>query len=251
VRPNREWRYASAVEAMNDRERDGAKMQHSVAVFEYLMGGAKATALVGGVAYLLAIALGFAAGIARAERIPIARTIAFVYVEIFRGTSLIVQLFWIYYSLPLMGVSIPPLMAGCLGIGLNSGAYASEIVRGALLSIPGAQLEAAAALDLNRYQTLRKIVIPQAVREMAPPFGNLSIAILKDTALVSMISIADIAFKAQQLRTFTYNSAGIYSLSLVIYFGMALVLLVISRTVEYYARPKYQRSWDLLRRAAQ
>jgi polar amino acid transport system permease protein len=225
-------------------------MQQTIAYFEYLIVGAKATALVGGVAYLLAILFGFAAGIARAEKVPVARTIAFIYVEIFRGTSLIVQLFWIYYSLPLIGVSISPLMAGCLGIGLNSGAYASEIVRGALLSIPAAQLEAATALDLSRWQTLYKIVIPQAVREMVPPFGNLSIAILKDTALVSMISIADIAFKAQQLRTFTYDSARIYGVSLFIYFAMALVLLVIARTAEFYAQPQYLRSWFWTRRAA-
>jgi polar amino acid transport system permease protein len=226
-------------------------MQQTVEYFEYLIVGAKATALVGGVAYLLAILFGFAAGIARAEKIPVARTVAFIYVEIFRGTSLIVQLFWIYYSLPLIGLSISPLMAGCLGIGLNSGAFASEIVRGALLSVPVSQLEAAAALDLSRGQTLWKIIIPQAVREMAPPFGNLSIAILKDTALVSMISIADIAFRAQQLRTFTYDSARIYGVSLVIYFGMALVLLMIGRMAEFYARPKYLRSWLLSRKAAQ
>jgi polar amino acid transport system permease protein len=225
-------------------------MQQTVAYFEYLIVGAKATALVGGVAYLLAILFGFAAGIARAENIPVAKTVAFIYVEIFRGTSLIVQLFWIYYSLPLIGLSISPLMAGCLGIGLNSGAFASEIVRGALLSVPAAQLEAAAALDLSRGQTLWKIVIPQAVREMAPPFGNLSIAILKDTALVSMISIADIAFRAQQLRTFTYDSARIYGVTLLIYFAMALVLLMIGRTAEFYARPKYLRNWMLSRRAA-
>jgi polar amino acid transport system permease protein len=226
-------------------------MQQTVEYFEYLIVGAKATALVGGVAYLLAILFGFAAGIARAEKIPVARTVASIYVEIFRGTSLIVQLFWIYYSLPLIGLSISPLMAGCLGIGLNSGAFASEIVRGALLSVPVSQLEAAAALDLSRGQTLWKIVIPQALREMAPPFGNLSIAILKDTALVSMISIADIAFRAQQLRTFTYDSARIYGVSLVIYFGMALVLLMIGRTAEFYARPKYLRIGLLSRTAAQ
>lgn len=225
-------------------------MHQTVAYFEYLIIGAKATALVGGVAYLLAILFGLAAGIARAEKIPVAKTIAFIYVEIFRGTSLIVQLFWIYYSLPLFGISISPLIAGCLGIGLNSGAYASEIVRGALLSIPAAQLEAAAALDLTRWQTLWKIVVPQAVREMVPPFGNLSIAVLKDTALVSMISIADIAFKAQQLRTFTYDSARIYGVSLLIYFAMAMVLLVIARTFEFYAQPKYMRSWLLRRKAA-
>jgi len=226
-------------------------MSQTVAYFEYLIVGAKATALVGAVAYLLAIVFGFAAGIARAEKIPIANTVAFVYVEIFRGTSLLVQLFWIYYSLPLLGVSISPLMAGCLGIGLNSGAYASEIVRGALLSIPAAQLEAAAALDLSRNQTLWKIVIPQAVREMAPPLGNLSIAILKDTALVSMISIADIAFRAQQLRTFTYDSPRIYGVSLAIYFAMALVLLAMGRMAEYYAKPRYLRTWLLSRKVAQ
>lgn len=207
-------------------------MQHLEEYFTFLSSGAEITALVGLVSYALAIACGFLSGIARAEKMRFLERIALVYVEFFRGTSLIVQLFWLYYCLPLIGIRIPPLLAGCLAIGLNSGAYASEIVRGAVMSVAKGQREAAIALNLRKRQSLWTVVVPQAIPEMLPAFGNLSVSILKDTSLVSLISIPEIAFKAQQLRTFTYDSARIYSVTLVMYFGMALVLLALGRALE-------------------
>jgi polar amino acid transport system permease protein len=202
--------------------------------FDYLSVGIENTAFVAAVALASGLCVGFAVGIIRFARIPVLSQICFVYVEIFRGTSLLIQLFWIYFSLPMFGITVSPLTAGCLGLALNNGAYGSEIVRGALTSVRKQQFEAAAALNFSAAHTLRVVVLPQALPEMVPPFGNLSILLLKDTALVSMINIVDITFRAQQLRTQTFDTIGVYTVTLLIYFGLALVLVAATRLIEFY-----------------
>jgi polar amino acid transport system permease protein len=208
----------------------------------YLAVGIKSTALVGLISLAAGLCLSFTVGLVRFARIPILSQIAFVYVEIFRGTSLLIQLFWIYFSLPMFGITMSPFLAGCLGLALNNGAYGSEIVRGALASVSKEQFEAATALNFSAFHTLRKIIIPQALPEMVPPFGNLSILLLKDTALISMINIMDITFRAQQLRTHTHDSVGVYSVTLIVYFALALVVVFATRLVEMYMRPSSRGS---------
>src|SRR5690606_17724056 len=127
-------------------------------------------------------------------------------VELFRGTSLLVQLFWLYFALPVLGemlginLRMSPVVAGTLALSLNIGAYGAEVVRGALQAVSRDQLEAAKALDFTARQTLWRISLPQAVPEMMPSFGNLAVQNLKDTALVSLISLGDLAFRAEQIR---------------------------------------------------
>lgn len=217
-------------------------MESTLGYFDFLAIGAKATVQVAVISFSLTVIFAFSAGICRSMKIPGLNSVAWIYVEIFRGTSLLVQLFWIYYSLPLAGITISPMMAGCLAIGLNSGAYGSEIVRGAIKSVPASQIEAAKALSLGRGLMMRKIVLPQALPEMVPPFGNLAIMVLKDTSLVSMISIADIAFRAQQLRSMTYDSARIYMVCLIMYFALSLCILLVTRVLENVTKPAFRRS---------
>jgi polar amino acid transport system permease protein len=207
----------------------------------YIGVGIKATVFIGSVSFVSAVAIAFVVGMVRFQNIPVIRHIALAYVEIFRGTSLLVQLFWLYYILPLAGITISPMTAGCLGLAMNGGAYGSEIVRGALTAVSKDQFEAATALNFNSSQTLWKVALPQAIIEMVPPFGNLAILMLKDTALVSMISIADVAFRAQQLRTFTYDSANVYIVTLLIYFTLALIVMAIGKLAERYLRPAHLR----------
>lgn len=160
-------------------------------------------------------------------------------IELFRGTSLLVQLFWIYFALPVLGEAIglnlrlDPMIAGTLALALNIGAYGAEVVRGALQSVPSEQLEAAEALDFSRRQTLWRISLPQALPEMMPSFGNLAIQNLKDTALVSLISLGDMAFRAEQVRNFTQDSTTVYTLLLFMYFGMALVLAALMKLLSH------------------
>ncbi len=201
-----------------------------------LLKGAEVTAVIAVASMLLGAVLAFAAGLARFAGGRLLSWIALTYIEIFRGTSLLVQLFWLYYALPLIGISFDPVTTGIVGLALNIGAYGAEVVRGALQSVPDTQHEAARALNFRPRQALFHIVLPQAVVEMMPAFGNLAVQNLKDTALVSRISISDLTFQAQQLRNITLDSVTIYSLTLVGYFIMALVLAGFMRWVERLCR---------------
>lgn len=180
--------------------------------------------------------LAFFFGILRVEGGPILSAIALCYTEVFRGTSLFVQLFWFYYALPLVGLSFDPITTGILVLAAHAGGYGAEIVRGALSSVSTQQLEAARALNFNRFQTLFRISLPQAVVEMMPAFGNLAIETLKLSSLVSLISIADLTFAAQSIRNITLDSASIYSITLLCYFAMSLVLMIVIRVIERFVR---------------
>ncbi|WP_283193543.1 ectoine/hydroxyectoine ABC transporter permease subunit EhuC [Rhizobium sp. AN80A] len=180
--------------------------------------------------------LAFIFGILRVEGGPILSAVALCYTEVFRGTSLFVQLFWFYYALPLVGLSFDPITTGILVLAAHAGGYGAEIVRGALSSVSVQQLEAARALNFSRFQTLFRISLPQAIVEMMPAFGNLAIETLKLSSLVSLISIADLTFAAQSIRNITLDSASIYSITLLCYFAMSLVLTVAIRLIERFVR---------------
>lgn len=201
-----------------------------------LLKGAEVTALIAIASTAIGAVLSFVLGIARVEGGPLVSRLTLVYVEFMRGTPLLVKLFWLYYALPLIGVSLDPITTGITGLSLNISAYGAEIVRGGLQAVPDAQHEAARALNFSRPYTLLHIFLPQAIVEMMPAFGNLAVQNLKDTALVSLISIADLTFQAQQLRNITLDSARIYSLTLIGYFIMALVLSVAMRGLEHKLR---------------
>ncbi|WGF89533.1 ectoine/hydroxyectoine ABC transporter permease subunit EhuC [Marinivivus vitaminiproducens] len=180
----------------------------------------------------LALVMAFLAGLGRLSRFRWARWLATCYVEFFRGTSIFVQLFWAYFVLPLMGFDLSPLQAGVLALGLNVGAYAAEAVRGGVLSVPREQREACVALNLTRFQSLRHVILPQALLFMLPVFNNNAIELLKGTAVVSLISLADMTFQAQVVRAQTGNTAIPFLTILVLYFLMATVITVAIRGLE-------------------
>lgn len=181
----------------------------------------------------------FAFGIGKLAHNRLIRSTSVAFIEVFRGTSLLVQLFWLYFALPILGQAIgmdlrlPPVIAGTLALSLNIGAYGAEVVRGAIQAVPAQQYEAAKALDFTPRQTLWRIALPQAVPEMMPSFGNLAVQNLKDTALVSLIGLGDMAFRAEQIRNFTQDSTTVYTLLLFMYFGMALVLTGFMKALEH------------------
>lgn len=181
---------------------------------------------------VLGIALAFVAGLSRLSLISPVRWAAATYIEVFRGTSALVQLFWFYFVLPLFGVSLDATTVGILVLGLNAGAYGAEVVRGAIQAVPKGQWEAAVALNLSPRQTVRRIILPQAVPAMLPPAGNLLIELLKNTALVSLITITDLTFSAQILRAETLRTTEIFSLVLFMYFGAAMVIAILMRLLE-------------------
>jgi polar amino acid transport system permease protein len=183
-------------------------------------------------AALLALPVAIAAGLARLAPWRAVRWPATAYVEVFRGSSALVQLFWFYFVLPLFGLNLSAIAVGVLVLGLNTGAYGAEIVRGAILAVPRGQWEAALTLNLTAWQTMRRVVLPQALPAMLPPAGNLLIELLKNTALVSLITLTDLTFRAQTLRSETLKTETIFTLVLVMYFGTALMLTALMRGLE-------------------
>ena len=166
----------------------------------------------------------------------LARTI----VEFFRGTSLLVQLLWLYYALPLVGFQLTEMAAATLGLALNFGAYGSEIVRGAIVSVPKAQWEATVALSLSPIQRMRRVILPQAIPEMLPPFGNLLVQMLKGSSLLYLISVTELTFEVQELRK-DIGSLPAFGIALVVYFLMAQAFLVLMRWWEQRASVKVGR----------
>ncbi|WP_369196529.1 ectoine/hydroxyectoine ABC transporter permease subunit EhuC [Streptomyces djakartensis] len=174
---------------------------------------------------LLATAVSFVVGIARTHRLWIVRFLAGFYTEVFRGTSALIMIFWVFFVLPItFGWQLVPLWAATLALGLTYGAYGSEIVRGALNAVDPAQREGGIALSFTPWQRMRLILLPQAVPEMIPPFSNLLVELLKGTALVSIIGMGDLAFSGNLVRLALQESAGIYTYVLLIYFVIAFLL---------------------------
>lgn len=197
-----------------------------------LLRGLAVTVELTAAAALLAALIALPAGLARASRLRVLSWPAAVYVEVFRGTSALVQLFWFYFVLPLFGIHLPAFAAGVLVLALNTGAYGAEVVRGAVQAVPRGQRDAAAALNLGRARTVLRIILPQALPAMLPPAGNLAIELMKNSALVSLITITELTFSAQLLRAETLKSAEIFGLVLALYFGIALVITGAMRVLE-------------------
>lgn len=160
------------------------------------------------------------------------RWLAIAYIETFRGTSALVQLFWLFFVLPHFGLTLEPLTVAIVALGLNVGAYGAEVVRGALQAVPRGQWEATIALNMPQMTALRRIIFPQAFVSMIPPWGNLFIELLKSTALVSLITISDLAFKAQQMNQTTLRTVEIFTIVLVIYLAISLIITFAMRGIE-------------------
>ena len=181
-------------------------------------------------AFVMALVLGVAAG----SRPVFFRGIARVIIEFFRGTSLLVQLFW----LPLLGYELDPLFCGILALGLNYGAYAAEVVRGSLAAVPSEQSEAAIALNFTRWQRLRKVTFPQAWVQMIPPLNNLLIQLLKGSALASFILLHDLTFQIGELRKTTGDTLFAFGIGLILYFVIAYVLTLFMNLLEFIAKAR-------------
>jgi polar amino acid transport system permease protein len=183
-----------------------------------MLRGARTTIMLTVLSGVLTLVMAFLAGLARSSKSRAIRFGATVYIEVFRGTSLLVQLFWIFFALPLIGVRFSRFTAGILALGLNMGAYGAEIVRGAIMAVPVAQREAATALNFSPVQRMVRIIFPQAAVRMLPPFGNLLIELLKATSLVSLISITELTFTSYTLRTAVGRTFEVFAILLILYF---------------------------------
>lgn len=189
-----------------------------VEVGTFLLKGLGTTLATVVAATLLALVLAFLVGILRTTRWKILNAILTIYVEVFRGSSVLVQLFWIYFVFPFFNIKLSAYVTAVLAIGLNYGAYGSEVVRSAIRSVPKTQLEACAALNMNGFLRMRRVVLPQAVVVMMPSFGNLQIELIKATSLVSMVTLSDLTYYATVLNNRTMQTTTIYLALLIIYY---------------------------------
>ncbi|BDT88214.1 ectoine/hydroxyectoine ABC transporter permease subunit EhuC [Nocardia cyriacigeorgica] len=188
-------------------------------------------------AFLIALLLGT---VVRVRNLALRGT-SRVLIEFFRGTSLLVQIFWLFYVLPLFGYQLEPVFCGILALGLNYGAYGAEVVRGALNAVPRTQWEAAVALNFSPWQRLHRVLFPQAWALMVPPLTNLLIHLLKGTAVASYITLQDLTFEIGKLRQSTGDTLFAFGVGLLIYFVLAYVLTVLMNLVETRAKSKLGR----------
>lgn len=189
-------------------------------------------------AMLLALVLGLLIALARISSNRILRGIAVVYVEVLRGTPLLVQLVYIYFVLPVIGVQLEPITAGIIGLGLNYAAYLSEVYRTSILAIDSGQTEAALSLGYTPTKALWRIVIPQSFKVALGPIGNYFIAMVKDTALTSVIAVSEILKTANTLNSQTFQTVEIYTAAALLYLALSLPLSRLVIVLEKKARSR-------------
>jgi polar amino acid transport system permease protein len=199
-------------------------------------------ATLGGI--VLTIVLSFGAGLLLLSPWRPVRAVTRVYVEGFRGTSEVVQLFWIYFVLPvLVGYQLVPLVAGVAVLGLNHGAYGAEIVRGAIRSVPRAQYEGAIALSLSPAQRMRRVILPQALLEMLPPLNNLFIQLLKSSAILALITVPEVTRQAREvlIPNFGDDTFLIFGVVFLVYLVLAALITLLMRLVERWSARRLGR----------
>ncbi|WHX42708.1 amino acid ABC transporter permease [Mesobacillus sp. AQ2] len=179
------------------------------------------------ITFTLGLILAFFVALARLSNIKPLVAIARFYVWIFRGTPLLVQIFILFFGLPSLGVTLDPFPAAVIAFTLNKGAYSSEIIRAAILSIPKGQWEAASSIGMTRSQAMRRIIVPQAVRVSLPPLGNSFISLVKDTSLAATITVTEMFQKGQQIAAATYEP-------LWLYIEVAFIYLIFSTILSYF-----------------
>jgi polar amino acid transport system permease protein len=187
---------------------------------------------------LLAVVVAFALGMLSLEHHVVPRTIARVIVEFFRGTSLIVQLFWIVYAAPLLlGYKLNNVVAAIIALGLNFGAYGAEVVRGAIKAVPKPQREACTALNLTALHSFRRVILPQALPLMIPPAGNLTVQLIKSTPLMFLVGTVDLFTVGDMIRRDQPGSVALVYLGvLVVFFLLSMIVVGITQLLENWAK---------------
>jgi polar amino acid transport system permease protein len=183
-----------------------------------LLQGAWLTILVSLLSFGLALLFGLLFGLMRLSRLMPIRVLAAIYIQFIRGTPLLLQLFFIYYVLPYIGITLTPFVSGTIGLTMNYAAYMAEVFRAGIQAIPKGQTEAGQAVGMSRHLLMRRIILPQALRIIIPPLGNFFVSIFKDSALVSVITMRDLMFSGELLASATFKHFEIFTMVAVIYF---------------------------------
>jgi polar amino acid transport system permease protein len=200
----------------------------------FIMGGAGLTVLVSALSILLAIVLALLGALGRLSTNPLANGVSGFYISLIRGTPLLVQIFIWYLGLPRLGIILPALVAGILALGVNYGAYMTEIFRAGIQAIGKGQHEAAAALGMSGGQTFRRIVLPQAFRIVIPPIGNQFIAMMKDSSLVSVMSVWELTYRAQKIGRQNFRNLETFLIAAAFYWILTVVFQFLQGKLETY-----------------
>lgn len=185
--------------------------------FPFLAKGALLTLEISILSLILGLIFGLSAALGKLSRNIVVRGIAVFYIWLIRSTPLLVQLFIIYFGLPQLGIDLGPYISGVLGLGLNVGAYNAETIRGGIQSVPSGQQEAARSLGMSSALAMRRIILPQALRIIIPPLGNNFIILIKDTSLVSTITLVELTLTAQRFIGSTYKPFEMYVMAAFLY----------------------------------
>ncbi len=188
-----------------------------IKVLPILLKGSVMTIELTVIALVVGTMLGIFLALLKLSKNVVFRMISSFYTWIFRGTPLLLQLFFFYYGLPFMKIELTPFQAAAIGLSLNCGAYMGEIIRGGIQSIDKGQFEAAKALGFSYGDTMKKIILPQTFKVIIPPVGNEFIAMLKDTSLVSTIAMVELMRSAQQIYASTFRPIEVFFTAGVLY----------------------------------
>ena len=197
-----------------------------------LLTGAGVTLMFALASMVGGLAIGFPVALLRMATSSWLRLPAALYVSLMRGTPLLVQIFVIYYGLPSIGIEFTPVTAGILALSLNAGAYLSESLRGAIASISPGQWRASFSLGLGHWQTLGHIILPQALRVAVPSMSNTLISLIKDTSLVSVITVAELMLTTKEVIATTFRPLPLYLAAAVLYWFMSLAFEALQRRLE-------------------
>lgn len=184
------------------------------------------------ITFIVGLILAILTALARISHFKFFQIIARIYVSVIRGTPLLVQLFIIFYGLPNIGVTLDPYTSAIIGFSLNVGAYASEIIRAAILSIPKGQWEAGYSIGMTYTQVMRRIVLPQAAKVSIPPLSNTFISLVKDTSLASLVLVTEMFRKAQEIASTNFEFLLVYSEAAIIYWVICFILSIIQQLLE-------------------
>lgn len=211
------------------------------AILAGILQGAHVTLGVAGLALLYAVPAGFGFGLLQYLLGGVARFAVSAFVEFWRSNAVIILLYLFYYVLPFAGLRWSAMTVASLVLGLNIGAYASQAVRAALEAVPRGQIEAGRALSLSRLQVLRLVEMPQAFRAMVPSFVNETIRLLQSTALVSLLTLTDMTFRAKEIGQITQQPVEIYTALLLSYFVICWPIALLGRRAERWATAGEER----------
>ncbi|MBO0958976.1 amino acid ABC transporter permease [Neobacillus sp. MM2021_6] len=184
------------------------------------------------ISFIIGIILAVLTALARISHVKAFQIIARVYVSAIRGTPLLVQLFIIFYGLPNIGITLDPFLSAVIGFSLSVGAYASEIIRAAILSIPKGQWEAGYSIGMTYTQALKRIILPQAAKVSIPPLSNTFISLVKDTSLASLVLVTEMFRRAQEIAATNYEFLLVYIEAALLYWIICFFLSIIQGFME-------------------